>query len=145
MTTTACRTIRSRLSAYRDGALAPGAARDVAAHLEGCDGCREELAGIDAVARLVAGAGVIAPPGFEERLRARLHGKGLTEKAWASRGRVARRASLAAAAVLVAALAGLGPRLVRDTRTAAPAITDDQNLNLVLFGFPDIDDTGDVP
>ena len=51
----------------------------------------------------------------------------------------------AAAAVLVAVLAGLGPRLVRDTRTAAPAITDDQNLNLVLFGSSDIDDTGDAP
>lgn len=142
MTTTACRTIRTRLSAYRDGALARGTTREVAAHLGDCTGCREELGGIDAVARLVAGAAVTAPSGFDERVRARLGARALAEEAWARRGRLARRSSLLAAAVLVALLAGLGPAIVRDPRTGPPSITDDQNLNLVLFGTTDLEDTG---
>jgi anti-sigma factor RsiW len=139
MTTAACEMIGARLSAYRDGALPPGAARDVAAHLRECSGCRARLAGIEAVARLVAGAALPAPPGFDERLRARLRAKGLAEEAWARRGRLARRASLLAAGLLVVLAAGLGPAIVRGDRSGPPSLSDEQNLNLVLFGTTDVE------
>ncbi len=137
MTTAPCETLRARLSAYRDGALDDATALDVRRHLDACAGCCEELVGIEAVARLVAGAAIAAPSGFDERLQARLRARGAAEIAWALRARLARRASLVAAALLVALLAGLGPTIVRDSRTASPSILDDQTLNLVLFGADD--------
>ena len=71
-----------------------------------------------------------------------LAGGTAAEEVRVRRGRLARRSSLLAAAVLVALLAGPGPAIVRDPRTGPPSITDDQNLNLVLFGTADLEDTG---
>jgi len=106
----------------------------------------KELAGIDAVARLVAGTAIAARPGFDDRLQARLRARRIGGDAWARRARLARRASLPAAALLVALLAGLGPAIVHDTRTAAPSIVDDETLNIVLFGAADpIDPAGSSP
>jgi len=141
MTTTSCRTIRVRLSAFRDDVLSIAAAHDVSTHLADCAGCREELREIDTVARLVGGATVAAPDGFDERLRARLAARRRSDDAWNRRGRLARRASLLAATILVALLAGLGPAIVRDATAPPPSINEDENLNLVLFGSPDLDDT----
>jgi len=146
MTAASCGTVRTKLSAYRDGPLDDAAALDVERHLEVCAGCREELAGIDEVARLVTGTAIAAPPGFGDRLQARLRARRAAENAWAHRARLARRASLLAAALLVALLAGLGPAIVRDTRTVDPSIVDDETLNFVLFGAADsIDPAGFSP
>lgn len=41
-----CDSVRTRLSPYLDGELAPGEAAQVAAHLEGCAACREEREGL---------------------------------------------------------------------------------------------------
>jgi hypothetical protein len=52
---------------------------------------------------------------------------------------MARRASLLAAGFLVALAAGLGPAIVRGDRSGPPSLSDEQNLNLVLFGTTDVE------
>ncbi len=129
-----CEEIRSRLTAYHDGVISPDAHARIEAHLAGCAACREELNAITRVARLVAHASAAAGPGFDARLASRLKAKRYVEDLWARRGRLARRMSLVAAAVLVAALVGLGPTLLRGDRTSASAQSDDELIDLALYG-----------
>jgi anti-sigma factor RsiW len=129
-----CDEIRPRLSSYQDGEIPADARARIEAHLERCTACRDELEAIARVARLVAGAAVAASPGFEGRLAARLETKHRVEDLWARRGRLARRACLVAAAVLVAALVGLGPTLLRSDRSGTFAYNDDEIINLALYG-----------
>jgi anti-sigma factor RsiW len=42
-----CWLVRRRLDAYHDGELSPGARARVAAHVERCEACRQELAALD--------------------------------------------------------------------------------------------------
>jgi anti-sigma factor RsiW len=133
MNPTPCDDLRPRLSAYRDGALAPGRRRAIEAHLEGCAGCRGELESIARVAGHVAAAAAVARPGFEARLRARLETRRRTNEAWASRARLARRLSLVSAALLVVAVTGLGPALLRDWREARTEASDEEILQIALF------------
>lgn len=48
-----CASIRRRLSAWMDGALAPAAARAVSAHLDACDECARRLAELRGVSELL--------------------------------------------------------------------------------------------
>ncbi|MFQ5458172.1 MAG: anti-sigma factor [Myxococcota bacterium] len=129
-----CRKTRPRLSAYHDAAL-DGASRDaVRAHLARCKACQAELAAIAGVSALVAGTISDARPGFNARLAGKIAAAQGAEDRWAARGRLARRMSLATAAALLAAVLGFGPALVRDFRGASPATTDEQILDLALWG-----------
>ncbi len=129
-----CKEIRLRLSAYHDGALAPDRRAAIDSHLADCDGCRSELEATARLAAIVAGAALEARPGFEARLRAQLETQGQEVEPWAARARLARQLSLLSAAVLVAAVAGLGPALLRDWRQARLDASDAQVLQLALFG-----------
>ncbi len=129
-----CDEIRSRLSAYHDGEIPADARARIEAHVARCAACHEELDAITRVARLVADATAAAGPGFDARLATRLETKRRAEDLWARRGRLARRMSLAAAAVLVAALVGLGPTLLRADRAGFAPQSDDEIINLALYG-----------
>lgn len=129
---TRCEAIRPRLSARHDAALGPAEAARVDAHLEACASCREELAALTAVAALVGEAAVDAGPDLEARVARALAARRASRDAWAARGRLARRLSLYAAAVLVAVLIGLGPTVLRVTRPSQGSVSDDQLLYLAL-------------
>ncbi|UCH35064.1 MAG: zf-HC2 domain-containing protein [Armatimonadota bacterium] len=48
-----CRDVRELLSSYLDGRLSPSEAAEVEAHIEVCDACREELAGLRMTSQLL--------------------------------------------------------------------------------------------
>ncbi|RME76183.1 MAG: hypothetical protein D6776_01700 [Planctomycetota bacterium] len=103
-----CRAVWERLDAFRDDELEPEVSAELDRHLERCATCRLERVRRDALEARVreAGRGVTPPPGLEARLRAALDrecgaGRRVTRwRAW--------RRSLAAAAVLLAVLLGVG-------------------------------------
>jgi anti-sigma factor (TIGR02949 family) len=129
-----CAKIRSRLSGYHDEAIPPDLASAIRAHLRGCADCTRELEAIARIARSIRASACDAPSGFEERLAARIAATEQTRRNWAARGRLAKRLSLASAAALLAATIGLGPGLLRDFSDPGADITDDQILDLALFG-----------
>ena len=66
-----------QLSAYYDGELHPEECRALEAHLAECALCREELAHLRTLSRLVAGAGETpVPEGMEQRLHQRIDSAG---------------------------------------------------------------------
>lgn len=113
MTTETHHRIEELLPAYALGAAEPAEAREVEAHLEGCAECRAELAAWRGTAEAVASAAtpVPPPPAVRARLLARV-GEEAGARESAAPGRRLRRtplaAALAAAALAVGALAGLG-------------------------------------
>ena len=86
-----------QLSAYHDGELPPGEHDALKAHLAGCPACRQELAALQALSRLVAGADrVPLPEGLLERAHRRVDGAGEVVVV-----RLAERLMAVAAAVLL--------------------------------------------
>ena len=86
-----------QLSAYYDGELSPEECQALEAHLAECAPCREELAHLRTLSRLVAGVGEAPlPEGMEQRLHARIDGAGDVVVV-----RLAERLMAVAAAVLV--------------------------------------------
>jgi anti-sigma factor RsiW len=67
-----CQEARERLSAWLDRELPTGEHDLVAAHLEGCDGCRRELALLRALEAALGGLTRPAPPQLSEKVLARL-------------------------------------------------------------------------
>jgi anti-sigma factor RsiW len=68
-----CPEVQDQLSAWLDGELAPEVAAGVARHLENCDGCRRELAQLEALEQALGSLPEAAlPPGLPEKVRARL-------------------------------------------------------------------------
>jgi anti-sigma factor RsiW len=106
-----------QLSAYHDGELPPGERNAVEAHLGGCASCRGELARIETLGRLVAGAAASQlPDGLVERLHERLGSAGEVVVI-----RLAERLMAVAAAVLLAC----GIYLLQAGRVeAAPPLED---------------------
>jgi hypothetical protein len=87
-----CRSIRKEFAAYLGGELEPGARADIKSHLEACQDCRRELAGVERVFR---GAGSLAPE-LERELESvdwNARAGGITAAVWAARPRVAPEAS----------------------------------------------------
>ncbi len=106
-----------QLSAYHDGELGSAERLALEAHLAQCDACRRELAGLQALSRLVAQAGrAPLPAGLVERAHRRLEGAGEVVVV-----RLAERLMAAAAAVLVVCVL----YLYQASRTeAAPPLED---------------------
>jgi anti-sigma factor RsiW len=102
----ACREVQDKLSAWLDRELAPEAHDAVAAHLEGCAGCRRELARLRALEAALGELHAPEPTRVAEKVLDRLQ---------ASRGRRSRSGwqSLALAASLVLGII-LGGSLARD-------------------------------
>jgi anti-sigma factor RsiW len=94
-----CGSVRDRLDAYLDRELSPEANSEIAAHLDRCAGCGEELRAMRALrSRLrTAVASQPLPPGLETRLTAMLRGR-LPERRWTA---------LMAAAAMIAVAFGL--------------------------------------
>jgi anti-sigma factor RsiW len=70
--TTNCLEVQDKLSAWLDGELAPGVMTQVERHLEGCAGCRRELALLTALDQALGSLTAPLPPGLPEKVRARL-------------------------------------------------------------------------
>lgn len=67
-----CQDVRELLSAWLDGELRGEAEAAVAAHLEGCAGCRRELAQLKALEAALGSLTAPVPPRLAERVLARL-------------------------------------------------------------------------
>ncbi len=67
---TSCKSIQSQFSEYLDGAVSGAEMKSIAAHLQECDGCAEEFAGLRHLQMLLASTGPAKPPaGLGLRLR----------------------------------------------------------------------------
>jgi len=122
---TTCEQMRERLSAWLDGELEAQERREVAAHLEVCPGCREELVLLE---RLDATLGILEaplPPRLPEKVLARLHPR---RRYWWQ--------SLAMAASLVLGIT-LGGILARDYYPYATATANGDGEVLALEEFHD--------
>lgn len=132
--------LRESLGAYALGQLGPREAAAIRAHLDGCPACRAELASVmPAAGALTAAAGRPAaapepPPGLEEeiigRIRAEATAAGAPEVDLPTtvvalrrprRATVGRAGLVAAAAVVVAAVAGAGLGFIAGSPTAVPS------------------------
>jgi negative regulator of sigma E activity len=102
---------RNRLSAYLDGELAPSEARDVEAALQRSPALRAELEELRRAVDLMHAHGpVAAPPGFAERVAARLATEPMRVGWWHRARRVRLEVVMvAAAAVVVLYVAGRKP------------------------------------
>ncbi|MFZ5479686.1 MAG: anti-sigma factor family protein [Myxococcota bacterium] len=110
---------RNRLSAYLDGELPSGEAKEVEAALARSPELREEYEQLRAAVDLLRRGGPIpAPAGFASRLEARL-AKEPARKRWIPRVRV-EVAMVAAAAVAVLVFAGRKPDEVAEAPAPAP-------------------------
>lgn len=67
-----CLEVRDQLSAWLDDELAPGVMTQVERHLEGCAGCRRELALLTALDQALGSLTAPVPAGLPEKVRARL-------------------------------------------------------------------------
>ena len=130
----ACQNIRPRLSGTHDGEITGALREAVRTHLGSCDACGAELTAIARTSRMTSAAATDARPGFNARLAVKIAAAGKAEDRWTARGRLAKRLSLASAAALLAALLGLGPSLLRDFRDVSLDATDEQILDLALWG-----------
>jgi anti-sigma factor RsiW len=99
---------RNRLSAYLDGELSPGELRSVEAALQRDAGLRAELERLRAASALLKEGGrVEPPPGFADRVRARVDREPM-RTGWSRwlHGRTAEAIALAAVAMLVVTVVG---------------------------------------
>jgi anti-sigma factor (TIGR02949 family) len=96
--------VRERLSAYLDGELTAEERREVAAHLEGCEECRRELALLQRLDAALGSLDAPAPARLAERVLDRLQPRPRRRYVWQS---------LALAASLVLGIV-LGGTLARD-------------------------------
>ena len=101
-----CREVRENLSTWLDRELPPEEHDALAAHLEGCGGCRRELAQLRALEAALGNLSAPAPTQVAEKVLARLRARG-------QRGRRSGWQSLALAASLVLGII-LGGGLARD-------------------------------
>jgi anti-sigma factor (TIGR02949 family) len=69
---TNCLEVQENLSAWLDGELAPEVMTQVERHLEGCAGCRRELALFTALDQALGSLTAPVPAGLPEKVRARL-------------------------------------------------------------------------
>jgi anti-sigma factor RsiW len=67
-----CLEVQDHLSTWLDGELAPEVMTQVERHLEGCAGCRRELARLEALEQALAGLSAPVPEGLPEKVLARL-------------------------------------------------------------------------
>ena len=67
-----CLEVQDNLSAWLDGELAPEVMTLVERHLEGCAGCRRELALLTALDQALGSLTAPVPAGLPEKVRARL-------------------------------------------------------------------------
>jgi anti-sigma factor RsiW len=67
-----CLEVQNNLSAWLDGELAPEVMSQVELHLEGCAGCRRELALLTALEQALGALPAPLPQGLPEKVRARL-------------------------------------------------------------------------
>ena len=67
-----CLEVQDNLSAWLDGELAPEVMIQVERHLEGCAGCRRELALLTALDQALGSLTAPVPAGLPEKVRARL-------------------------------------------------------------------------
>jgi anti-sigma factor RsiW len=67
-----CLEVQDNLSAWLDGELAPEVMVQVERHLEGCAGCRRELALLTALDQALGSLTAPVPAGLPEKVRARL-------------------------------------------------------------------------
>jgi anti-sigma factor RsiW len=92
-----CREVEGLLDAYLDSELEPAVSASVRSHLDACPGCRQRLANLESLGRLVRRAPYYqAPDVLRERLR---HSRGRSMA-------TSHRLAWAAAAVMVASLTG---------------------------------------
>ena len=70
--TSNCLEVQDNLSAWLDGELAPEVMIQVERHLEGCAGCRRELALLTTLDQALGSLTVPVPAGLPEKVRARL-------------------------------------------------------------------------
>lgn len=114
-----------RLSSYVDGVLSAREATDVAAHLAECPACRDTVADLLAVRRLLAAAGPVDPP---RHLLPRL--LAIPDRPAASRPRVARWVVAAAGLALAALLSAQIPQLPPASDTVVEELQDHARLTV---------------
>jgi anti-sigma factor RsiW len=116
-----CHLAGGMLGAYLDNELAPADAASIAGHIEGCAACRQRLAALDSLGRLVRSVPYYPAP---DRLRT----------AAASVPRRARRTTSilawAAAAALAVAIGGAGFRARQTARTTSVLAEDVVNRHV---------------
>jgi anti-sigma factor RsiW len=139
-----CRQHRRLLSAFLDGELASRGEVALREHLKGCAACDAELAGLEALRRVVAVPARAPDPGFLVRFRARRDhlARGIPAgQPW--RWLAVRLLPMAAATAAAAALAvvldlGVGDSLreleVAELRSGMPAVTADPVVSDLLLG-----------
>jgi len=117
-----------QLSAYHDGELPPAERDALTAHLAECDACRGEMAGLQALSRLVSGAGrAPLPQGLLERAHQRVDAAGEVVVV-----RLAERLMAVAAAVLLAC----GIYLYQAGQTQAASPLEDWAPTLISQRLP---------
>jgi mycothiol system anti-sigma-R factor len=104
-----CREVEGRLGAYLDGELEPAVSASVRAHVDACAACRQRMANLESIGRMVRRAPYYQAP---ETLRARLTPARRRSTA------TSHRLAWAAAAVMVVSLTG-SILLVRSSTRAA--------------------------
>ena len=118
--------VRERLSAYLDGELTAEERREVAAHLEGCEECRRELALLKRLDAALGSLDAPAPARLAERVLDRLQPR-RRRYVWQS---------LALAASLLLGIV-LGGTLARDFYPYPTAISNGTSEDLALEEFHD--------
>lgn len=119
-----CRETRDRIDAYLDGTLEPRERAALEAHLEECERCRAETAGLRALLADAAGLPPSLEPGRdlwpEIRDEIRRRRPGVAAARPGTRGRWTRRALLAAAAVALVVLSSTITLLLRERGGGPP-------------------------
>lgn len=117
--------IRSQLAAYCGDDLDPRERRRVAAHLDECPSCREELAELETTVRLVKSLPPVEPPpGLSGRIMARVREEARPQRRWFERLFMPLHVKLpleALALVLVCIVSYVGLREIQPQRAAPPA------------------------
>jgi anti-sigma factor RsiW len=116
-----CHLAGGMLDAYLDNELAPADAASIAGHVEGCAACRQRLASLDSLGRLVRSVPYYPAP---DRIRTTVAGVPRRAR------RTASVLAWAAAAALAVAVGGAGFRARQTARTASVLAEDVVNRHV---------------
>ncbi len=122
-----CQEVRQQLSAWLDQELDEAAEAALAAHLEGCEACRREWRGLQALDAALGQLAIPVPPGLAEKVAARVR-RPQHRPGWQS-------VALAACLVLGIALGGTMARGFYTPTAAASSESEVASLE-VFHDFP---------
>ena len=98
-----CREIEIELAAYAAGEIDPADRDQVRSHLDGCAGCRAELAREITLRETLGGLPAASPPAnLDNQIRAAIHSARTDSRSWWLRHRLAAAVTVAAASLALA-------------------------------------------